>query len=77
MSGSSASRFRLVSEAAFLSAPIARTSGKQIEMSGPTGREPLVGFRLRLDEINVPSQPVLTPATRSQGRLRVFRSRAA
>jgi hypothetical protein len=77
MSGAAASSFRLVSEAAFLGAPIARTSGKQIEMSGPTGREPLVGFRLRLDEINIPLQPVLTPAARSQGRVRVFRSRAA
>lgn len=77
MSGAAASSFRLVSEAAFLGAPIARTSGKQIEMSGPTGREPLVGFRLRLDEVNIPLQPVLTPAARSQGRVRVFRSRAA
>ncbi len=85
MSGAAASSFRLVSEAAFLGAPIARTSGKQIEMSGPTGREPLVGFRLRLDEINIPLQPVLTPAiaatamaaARPQGRMRVFRSRAA
>lgn len=77
MSGPAASSFRLVSEAAFLGAPIARTSGKQIEMSGPTGREPLVGFRLRLDEIDIPLQPVLTPAARSQGRVRVFRSRAA
>jgi hypothetical protein len=77
MSGSAAASFRLVSEAAFLGAPIARTSGKQIEMSGPTGREPLVGFRLRLDEIDIPLQPVLTPAARSQGRVRVFRSRAA
>jgi hypothetical protein len=77
MSGSAAPSFRLVSEAAFLGAPIARTSGKQIEMSGPTGREPLVGFRLRLDEIDIPLQPVLTPAARSQSRVRVFRSRAA
>ena len=77
MSGAAASSFRMVSEAAFLGAPIARTSGKQIEMSGPTGREPLVGFRLRLDEINIPLQPVLTPTARSQGRVRVFRSRAA
>jgi hypothetical protein len=79
ISGPAASSFRLVSEAAFLGAPIARTSGKQIEMSGPTGREPLVGFRLRLDEIDIPLQPVLTPMTtaKSQGRVRVFRSRAA
>jgi hypothetical protein len=77
MSGPAASSFRLVSEAAFLGAPIARTSGKQIEMSGPTGREPLVGLRLRLDEIDIPLQPVLTPTARSQGRMRVFRSRAA
>jgi hypothetical protein len=78
ISGPAASSFRLVSEAAFLGAPIARTSGRQIEMSGPTGREPLVGFRLRLDEINIPLQPALAPVmtARSQGRVRVFRSRA-
>jgi hypothetical protein len=79
LSGPAASSFRMVSEAAFLGAPIARASGKQLEMSGPTGREPLVGFRLRLDEIDIPLQPVLAPTstTRSQGRVRVFRSRAA
>ena len=83
MSGAAASSFRLVSEAAFLGAPIARTSGKQIEMSGSTGREPLVGFRLRLDEIGIPLQPALTPpavatvTAKSQGRMRVFRSRAS
>jgi hypothetical protein len=79
LSGPAASSFRMVSEAAFLGARIARTSGKQLEMSGPTGREPLVGFRLRLDEIDIPLQPVLAPTStaRSQGRVRVFRSRAA
>jgi hypothetical protein len=48
-------------------------------MSGPTGREPLVGFRLRLDEIDIPLQPVLAPTStaRWQGRVRPFRSRAA
>jgi hypothetical protein len=79
ISGAGAADLRLSAEAAFLGAPIARTTGKQVELSGPTGREPLVGFRLRVDEINMPLQPVLTPAakTRPPGRVRVFRSSAA
>jgi hypothetical protein len=52
--------------------------GKQVTVSGPTGREPLVGFRLRLDEINISLQPELPLVARakSSGRTRIFRSRA-
>jgi hypothetical protein len=79
ISGAAAADFQLFAEAAFLGAPIARTSGKRIEVSGPTGREPLVGFRIRLDETGIPLQPALAQATQARpaGRVRVFRSRAA
>jgi hypothetical protein len=78
LTGSGASRFQWMAEAAFLGAPLTRMTGKRITVSGPTGREPLVGFRLRLDEINIPLQPELAPPARakSQGRVRIFRSRA-
>lgn len=80
LSGPGASDFRFAAEAAFLGAPVTRVTGNRIDVSGPTGREPLVGFRLRLDEINVPLQPLPGPVAakaRSSGRVRVFRSRAA
>jgi hypothetical protein len=76
LTGPGASDFQLSAEAAFLGAPLTRMSGKQVAISGPTGREPLVGFRLRLDETSMPLQPKLPPATKakSSGRVRIFRS---
>ncbi|MGP8123660.1 MAG: hypothetical protein ACLP8B_24445 [Xanthobacteraceae bacterium] len=79
LTGAGASGFRLTAEAVFLGAPVQRMSGAQVEMSGPTRREPLVGFRLRLDEVHAPLAPVRAPAikTKASGRVRVFRSPAA
>jgi hypothetical protein len=76
LAGPGASDFQLSAETAFLGAPLTRTSGKQVAISGPTGREPLVGFRLRLDETSMPLQPQLPPVTKakSSGRVRIFRS---
>jgi hypothetical protein len=76
LTGPGASDFQLSAEAAFLGAPLTRMSGKQVAISGPTGREPLVGFRLRLDETSMPLQPKLPPVTKakSSGRVRIFRS---
>src|SRR5258708_973566 len=53
-------------------------NGRQVAITGPTGREPLVGFRLRIEEVGIPLQPELepTPRTKSAGRVRVFRSHA-
>jgi hypothetical protein len=68
-------------EAIFLSAPTLRAIGRRVVLSGPTGREPLVGLRVAVermasfaatDEIARPSASQ-TPAT--SGRVRVFRSR--
>jgi hypothetical protein len=71
--GPAAADFQLSAEAAFLGAPLTRMSGKRIAISGPTGREPLVGFRIRLDEIAAPLPA--TPA-RMSSRVRIFRSQA-
>jgi hypothetical protein len=80
LAGHGAPGFQLAVEAAFLGAPLSRKQGKKIAMSGPTGREPLVGFRLRLDEIKAPVQPEPEPApmakVKSSGRARIFRSRS-
>jgi hypothetical protein len=67
-------------EAIFLSAPSLRAIGRRVVLSGPTGREPLVGLRVSVeriasfvpDEITRPAAS-LTPAT--SGRVRVFRSK--
>jgi hypothetical protein len=74
--GPAAEKFQLSAEAAFLSAPLRRSVGRQIDLSGPTGREPLVGFRMRVEEVNIPLRPALQSEVRNKlsGRVRVFRS---
>jgi hypothetical protein len=81
MLGDSASDFQFVAEALFLSAPTLRAVGQRVVLSGPTGREPLVGLRVTVQstEIEDPAPPAAAPAVRktpsSTGRVRVFRSR--
>jgi hypothetical protein len=78
LTGPAASSFQLSGEATFLGAPLMRVRGKRIAIAGPTGREPLVGFRLRLDEPSPPLQPQLPKATRTKAsRVRVFRPPSA
>jgi hypothetical protein len=79
LTGSGAPGFQLSGEAAFLGAPLTRVTGKKVTISGPTGREPLVGFRLRLDDNSAPLQPELPTAAevKSSSRVRVFRPAAA
>lgn len=70
----------VTAEAIFLSAPTLQAVGKRVVLSGPTGREPLVGLRVKIERVGTaaeeparPSKPVgMTPAS---GRVRVFRSR--
>lgn len=79
---------QFVAEAVFLSAPTLRAAGKRVVLSGPTGREPLVGLRLTVEPIAaaepVEAPPALAPANppppvrkpaASPGRVRVFRSK--
>jgi hypothetical protein len=72
---------QLAAEAIFLSAPTLRAIGRRVVLSGPTGREPLVGLRLNVEavasfatakEIAAPAKPGLPTGS---GRVRVFRSR--
>ena len=78
LSGPGAINYQLVAEAIFLGSPTIRSTGKRVLLSGPTGREPLVGLRLSVQEVNVerPSEPRLTPIlpARASSRVRVFRS---
>lgn len=84
ISGDEAANYQIVSEALFLSAPILRGVGQRIVLSGPTGKEPLVGLKLSIESIDQsddfePEKPVVTsrnkPKPTSTGRVRVFRSR--
>jgi len=64
LSGPGASHYTLVAEAAFHGAPAMRMTGQRIGLSGPSGREPLVGIKLDLDKIAAqqPAAPVSVPA---------------
>jgi hypothetical protein len=72
---------QLAVEAIFLGSPKMRLIGERVVLSGPTGREPLVGLRIGLEPIGVAAQTAssepaspASPPTPS-GRVRVFRSK--
>jgi hypothetical protein len=82
MSGSSASNYQLWAEALFLSSPTLRAIGQRVVLSGPTGREPLVGLRIAIQSTVISDEPGLSgPAaavnktSSLKGKVRVFRSR--
>jgi hypothetical protein len=66
-------------EAIFLGAPTMRATGKRVVLAGPTGREPLVGLRVALQEGSTATRPRSMASdlgsSRPSGRVRVFRSR--
>jgi hypothetical protein len=82
ISGRSASNYQLWAEALFLGSPILRAIGQRVVLSGPTGREPLVGLRIAIRSTEISDEPGLsTPATAVnktsslKGKVRIFRSR--
>ena len=80
ISGPGANLYDVSAEAIFLGAPALRVSGSRITLSGPTGREPLVGIKLTVEHAvaqNGPqaARPAVAQPPRSGGRVRVFRSR--
>jgi hypothetical protein len=83
MSGPSASNYQLWAEALFLSSPTLRAIGQRVVLSGPTGREPLVGLRIAIQSTEIsdepdPPAPVTAVVNKTQspkGKIRVFRSR--
>ena len=78
LSGNDADDHELHVDALFLGSPAIHKSGQRIILSGPTGREPLVGLRLGISSSHeVEAAPARAPrAQRTPGRVRVFRSRA-
>jgi hypothetical protein len=93
VSGPAASGYEITASALFLGSPQMRVTGQRVVVSGPTGREPLVGLRLQIAAPKMTLQPAaatpiaaLTPPPihasdgierSNKGRVRVFRSRAA
>lgn len=51
LSGKAAAAVQFVVDALFLGAPTTHMVGRHIIISGPTGREPLVGLRLALQNV--------------------------
>jgi hypothetical protein len=76
--GPAAANFQLSAEAIFLGSPVARATGDRLVLSGPTGREPLVGLRIGAEELEMAaatlSKPSANRPARPPSRVRVFRS---
>jgi hypothetical protein len=84
VSGTGAANTEVIAEAVFLSAPILRAVGQRVVLTGPTGREPLVGLRLAIQRTGrSASRAQATGAavgteysdSSTKGKVRVFRSR--
>jgi hypothetical protein len=74
LTGPGASGFEICAEAIFLGSPQVRATGRRAALAGPTGREPLVGFRLHMKELK---KQASSPRTSTpSGRVRVFRSKS-
>ena len=87
LSGPASGTAQIIAEAAFLSAPILRAIGQRVVLTGPTGREPLVGLRLLIQssvaaaaqapagESEIAARNDRNYPTSAKGKVRVFRSR--
>ncbi len=65
LAGAASSDYQVRAEASFLGSPTMRVIGRRIVLSGPTGREPLVGLRMNLELANAEFSREETPAARS------------
>src|SRR5262245_2155853 len=81
LSGPAAAQYDAAADAVFLGSQATSAHGQKVILSGPTGREPLVGLRLRIEQVAESDQPKTTPVRaakpHSPGRVRVFRSTGA
>jgi hypothetical protein len=78
LSGEAAGEHEIVVDALFLGAPVSRTTGRRVTLSGPTAREPLVGLRLDVVRRSGMAAPVTSLAGKTRpGQVRVFRGRGA
>jgi hypothetical protein len=79
LSGPGAANAQFDIEAVFLGSPLMRRTGARIALSGPTGREPLVGLKVGVESLSSASRaqgiPAAARVSTGAGRVRVFRSR--
>jgi hypothetical protein len=77
LAGSAASAYELRAEALFLGAAIVSQSGRRLSFTGPSGREPLVGFRLEIAERRGhaarKAESLKTPKRRYPRKVKVYR----
>ena len=81
LSGPSATQYQFIVEGIFLGSPRVLLRGARTVLSGPTGREPLVGLRIGLEQVYAVQEPKPPlspepPPAKPAGRVRVFRSTA-
>jgi len=60
--GPAASGYEITADALFLGSPQMRVTGPRVVISGPTGREPLVGLRMQISAPQKATSPALAPA---------------
>ena len=75
VSGDAAPELQLIVEAIFLGSPASRAVGRRILLTGPTGREPLVGLRVTAENAGAATKARSRDRQDSAGRVRVFRGR--
>lgn len=63
--GPASSGYEITADALFLGSPQMRVTGQRVVVSGPTGREPLVGLRLQIAAPKAVAAPVATSPTAS------------
>lgn len=65
--GPAAQHYEITADAIFLGSPQMKVTGQRVVVSGPTGREPLVGLRLQIASTKVAAPPARSaPATARQ-----------
>jgi hypothetical protein len=65
IAGNAAAGQQLVVDSIFLGSPQTRAVGQRVVIGGPTGREPLVGLRVRIDPVD---RPIPVGATSASAR---------
>ena len=74
LGGQAAKDHEFVIEALFQGAPPVSAKGRSISLSGPSGREALVGLRVGLVDVPGAAELATKKSDRGSGRVRVFRS---
>lgn len=66
--GPAAQHYEITADAIFLGSPQMKVTGQRVVVSGPSGREPLVGLRLQIASTRTAAPPARSaPSTASQG----------